>query len=105
MVGDEKKVDPEWTKRIAREIANEFLLTHIYNMVLRMHRNVSEKTIAELEGRMLAEMDLISFGGRFDPATSDLMAGEFQDAIRDLLDSARQGRRVPRQGKEFIPEE
>ncbi|MBY3382224.1 hypothetical protein [Rhizobium laguerreae] len=76
----------------ARLMAIEYQLCHVYNMVLKMI-GVSEEDIAHAEKTGVRRMDGQPIGTA-DPAMSDHVLGEFQDALSRLQDEARLMRQV-----------
>jgi len=74
----------------ARLIALEYMICHVYNIVLRSTR-LPEDAISESERRGLDLIGLTTFAGT-DPAMSDHMSAEIRDALADLMRSAREMR-------------
>jgi len=71
----------------ARLMAIEYQVCHVYNMVLKMI-GVSESEVRRAEETGIQAMDRQPMGFR-DPAMSDHMLGEFQDALSRLQEEAR----------------
>jgi len=70
--------------------AIKYQLAHVYNMVLRLYR-ADEESIqtSEQQGRERVGLQAIDIG---DPAMSDYVIGEVQDALLELQKIAREMR-------------
>lgn len=79
---DQKRIQAE-----ARLMALEYQLAHVYNMLLKAF-GADEASIATSERQGIMRMDLQATGIA-DPAMSDHMLGEVQDALLRLQVAAR----------------
>lgn len=83
---DEKEIaDAAYLKAL------EVLIVRTYNLAVRRFPDFNEDVLAENERTWLSDMDRLAIGTS-DPAMSDHIAGEFQQALSSLLASARRAR-------------